>query len=191
MLGVALGVVGIAMGVSFGAGVAYGRGDPKTVQSGLTQQQIQQLYGAPTNPGATQGGSGTGAPGAGGSPTAPGAGQTGAPPSGAGNLASALARATSGRVTNVSGQTVTIETARGSEKVNLSSGAKVNKNSSSSVSDIKDGMTIFASGTRNADGSFDASSVSEVSIELQTLLSALTTVPTTSPPSPSGTPGQR
>ena len=157
-LAIGIGVMGIALGVAFGAGVAYGRGDPKTVQSGLTQQQIQQLYGAPTNPAAA---------GAGG---AAGAGQN----AGAGGAAALAARATSGRVTAVSGQTITIETARGSQKVNVASSASVNKISGGAASDITEGTTIFASGTRKDDGSFDATSVSQVPSELAQLLSTLT-----------------
>ena len=158
-LAIGIGVMGIALGVAFGAGVAYGRGDPKTVQSGLTQQQIQQLYGAPTNPAAAAAG-GTGATGAG---------------QNAGAGAAALAaRATSGRVTAVSGQTITIETARGSQKVNVASSASVNKISGGAASDITEGTTIFASGTRKDDGSFDATSVSQVPSELAQLLSTLT-----------------
>jgi hypothetical protein len=69
---------------------------------------------------------------------------------------------------------VTIETARGSQKVNLAASATVSKAAAGAASDITEGSTIFASGTRNADGSFDATSVSQVPSELQTLLSALT-----------------
>jgi hypothetical protein len=155
----AIGVValGIVMGVAFGAGVAYGRGDPKTVSEGLTQQQIQQLYGAPTNPGA-----------------AGGAGQGGAQAGGSGAAAQALARSTTGRVTAVDGNTVTIETARGPQKVTLGSAVTVNRTTNGSVSDLTQGSTIFASGTRKDDGSFDATSISQVSGDLQSLLSALT-----------------
>ena len=158
-LAIGIGVMGIAMGVAFGAGVAYGRGDPKTVQSGLTQQQIQQLYGAPTNP-AAAGGAGAGA----------GGGQN----AGAAGAAALASRATSGRVTAVSGQTITIETARGSQKVNVASSASVNKISGGAASDITEGTTIFASGTRKEDGSFDATAVSQVPSELAQLLSTLT-----------------
>src|SRR6266545_5708472 len=128
-LAIGIGVMGIAMGVAFGAGVAYGRGDPKTVQSGLTQQQIQQLYGAPTNPGAAAAAGGTGA----------GQGTAGAGQNAGAGAAAIGARATSGRVTSVNGQTVTIETARGSQKVNVASSAAVNKISSGAASDITEG----------------------------------------------------
>jgi hypothetical protein len=158
-LAIAVGVLGIAMGVAFGAGVAYGRGDPKTVQSGLTQQQIQQLYGAPT------GGAGAAAGAAGG--TNAGAGAAG------GAAVAAAARATTGRVTAVSGQTVTIETARGSQKVNLAPSATVNKTAAAAATDITEGSTIFASGTRNQDGSFDATAISQVPAELATFIASL------------------
>jgi hypothetical protein len=164
-LAIGIGVMGIALGVAFGAGVAYGRGDPKTVQAGLTQQQIQQLYGAPTNPGAA---AATGGAGAG--QGAAGAGQN----AGTGGTAALAARATSGRVTAVSGQTVTIETARGSQKVNVASSTSINKISGGAASDIAEGTTIFASGTRKDDGSFDATAVSQVTSDLAQLLSTLT-----------------
>jgi hypothetical protein len=157
-LAIGVGVLGIAMGVAFGAGVAYGRGDPKTVQAGLTQQQIQQLYGAPTNPAAAAGNAGG----------APASSQAGA------GAAALAARSTTGRVTAVSGQTLTIETARGSQKVNLSSSAAVNKSTRGAVSDITEGTTIFVSGTRKEDGSFDATSVSQVPSELAQFLGTLT-----------------
>jgi hypothetical protein len=149
----AIGVValGILIGVAFGAGVAYGRGDPQTVSEGLTQQQIQQLYGPPTNPAAAQGGAQAG-----------------------GGAAQALARSTTGRVTSVEGNTVTIETSRGSQKVTLGASGTVTKSGSGNLSDLTQGTTIFASGTRKDDGSFDATSISQVSGDLQALLAALT-----------------
>ncbi len=38
-------VFGLALGVAFGAGIAVGRGDPKTIESGLSAQQLQTLLG--------------------------------------------------------------------------------------------------------------------------------------------------
>jgi hypothetical protein len=159
----AVGVIaaGIFMGVAFGAGVAYGRGDPKTVSEGLTQQQIQQLYGAPTNPGAAQGGGGQG----------------GAQAGGSGAAAQVLARSTTGKVTAIDGDIVTIETARGSQKVKLSPSATVSRTTNGSVGDIAQGSMIFASGTRNSDGTFDATSISQVSGDLQSLLTTLSSGP--------------
>lgn len=166
-LAIGIGVMGIAFGVAFGAGVAYGRGDPKTIQSGLSQQQIQQLYGAPSGGGAGGAAAGAGAQGGG----ATGAGGA----SGAGGAAAAAAaRATTGRVTAVSGQTVTIDTARGSQKVNLMPNTAVSKITGGTAADITEGTTIFASGTRKDDGSFDATAVSQVSSDLSQLLTTLT-----------------
>ena len=57
-------VTGVLMGVSFGAGFARGKGDAPAAQSGLTQQQIQQLInggtsgGGQTGPGQQPGGGG-------------------------------------------------------------------------------------------------------------------------------------
>jgi len=140
------------------------------VQTGLTQQQIQQLYGAPTNPAAAGAAAGAGA-------------------NAAGAATAAAARATSGRVTSVSGQTLTIETARGSQKVNLAASTTVTKSAAGTASDITEGSTIFASGMRNADGSFNATSVSQVPSDLQTLISALMGAGAGSAPA-SATPGR-
>lgn len=162
----AIGVVaaGLALGIAFGVGVAYGRGNPKTVQSGLTTQQIQQMYGP-----ATSGAAGAGGQGAGGA--------------GAAGAASVLgARSTSGRVTAVSGQTVTIETRQGSQKVLLSSSTTVNKLATGASADLQEGSTIVASGTRKDDGSFEATSVSQVPAELVTLVAGGgTSAPTVTP----------
>jgi hypothetical protein len=156
-LAVAALAAGLALGISFGVGVAYGRGDPKTVQSGLTAQQIQQLYG------------GGGAGGAGAAGAAGGA-QGNAGGGAAGNAAALGARSTMGRVTAVNGQTVTIETRQGSQKIQLTSGSTVNKLTTGSSGDIQEGSTIVASGTRKDDGSFDATSVSQVPPEVAALL---------------------
>src|SRR5687767_2126403 len=89
---IAVAVLGVGLGVAFGVGVAYGRGDPKTVESGLTQQQIQSLLGI-GGASAAQSTTGQGA-------------------TGQSNTA-ALARNPTGRITAVEGQTITIETRAG------------------------------------------------------------------------------
>ena len=147
-------VLGLGMGAAFGIGVAYGRGDPKTVESGLTQQQIQSLLGI----------SGSGAGG-----TAQGGTQG---PSGGTGAAGAAAsgRNPTGRITAVDGRTLTIETRAGAQKVNLSPSTKINKLTTGTTADLTANATIVASGTRNADGSFDATEVSQIPAELQALL---------------------
>jgi hypothetical protein len=45
---------GLLMGVSFGMGVAKGKGDAPAAQSGMTQQQIQQLLGGGSSSGGQQ-----------------------------------------------------------------------------------------------------------------------------------------
>jgi hypothetical protein len=174
LLVIAVAVAGLGMGASFAIGVAYGRGDPKTVSAGLTQQQLASLLGVSALQGASAGtGSGTtpsasSTPGAGG-----GQGQGGAfsrqAGAGAGAL-QALASSPSGRITAISGNTVTIETRQGPVKLNLSASTTVSKQSGSSASDLKVGDTVVASGTRKDDGSLDASSVSQLPSELQALL---------------------
>jgi hypothetical protein len=57
---------GLLMGLSFGMGVAKGKGDAPAAQSGLTQQQIQQMInggssgGGQTGPAQQPGGAGGG-----------------------------------------------------------------------------------------------------------------------------------
>jgi hypothetical protein len=154
IIGVA--VLGIGMGVAFGAGVAYGRGDPKTVQSGLTQQQLQSLLGV----------SGAGATGG----QAVGQGGTGSQGAGQGGAAAALTRNPSGRITAIDGQTLTIETRTGPLKVNVSPTTKINKLAAGAASDLSADGTVIVSGTRRPDGSFDATEISQVPPELQALL---------------------
>jgi hypothetical protein len=153
---VAVGVImlGVALGVAFGVGVAYGRGDPKETPGGLTAQQIQQLTGL-------GGASSFGAGGAGGASGTQGA-------AGGLNLLGANARA--GRITAIEGSTLTIETRAGVQKVNLPVSALVNKVSAGARSDLAVGNTIVVSGTARDDGSFDAASVSQVPPELQALV---------------------
>jgi hypothetical protein len=171
-LAIAMVAAGLALGIAFGVGVAYGRGDPKTVQSGLTAQQIQQLFGA-------------GGGGAGGGQATGGAQGTGGGPAGSGATAVLGARSTSGRVTAVNGQTVTIETRQGSQKVTLGANTTVNKLMQGGSGDLQEGTTIVASGTRKDDGSFEATSVSQVPSELAALVSAGGTA------APSATPSGR
>src|SRR5688572_6945624 len=164
----------LALGVSFGAGIAYGRGDPKTVQSGLTQQQIQSLLGisgaaaqggaGAADPSGSAGGSsagaqrqgqgGAGAQGGGGAQGGAGAQQGGGAAAAAAQAAAA--RNPSGRVTAVDGQTLTIETRTGSQKVNIGPSTTIQRLSIGSMSDFRVGSTILASGARKEDGSFDA-----------------------------------
>lgn len=155
-LGVA--VVGLGFGASFAAGVAYGHGDPKTVSAGLTQQQLASLLG-------TSAITGTQSSGAQSSTTpAPGLTQRGMGGSGAAQL---LSRSVTGRVTAIEGRTITVETANGSQKLNLGQSATLERVTAAATSDFKVGDTVLASGTRNADGTFDASSVSQVPQSLQ------------------------
>jgi hypothetical protein len=149
IIGVA--VLGIGMGVAFGVGVAYGRGDPKTVQSGLTQQQLQSLLGVSSG-------------------QAPGQGGTGGQTAGQGGAGTALARNPSGRITAIDGQTITLETRTGPLKVNLGPSTRINKLATGAASDLSADGTVIVSGTRRPDGSFDATEISQVPAELQALL---------------------
>jgi hypothetical protein len=167
----AIAAFGVILGVTFGAGVAYGRGDPKTVESGLTPQQIQSMLGI--------GGGGAGGA-SGGQGSQGGQGQR----PGGGNTTSVLgANATAGRITSVSGSTVTIQTAQGTQKVNLAASTSISKMQTGAIADVREGQTIFASGTRKEDGSFDAAALTQLPPELQALFGGSTPGAGATPPS--------
>jgi hypothetical protein len=143
LLMIAVGVCGIAVGVAFGAGIAYGRGDPKTVETGLTQQQIAALLGGQGGAGATtRGNPGTGA--------------------------QLLGNNTIGQVTAIDGQTVTVKTAQAEVKVTLDANTRVNKYGESSTQ-LQAGDSVVVAGSRQADGSVQATSVSQLPPELAAL----------------------
>jgi hypothetical protein len=146
---IAVAVCGIAIGVAFGVGVAYGRGDPKTVESGLSQQEIATLLG------------GSGLQSAGNNSAA---GQRGLGNAG-GQL---LGNNTIGQVTAVDGQTVTVKTVQAEVKVTLDANTNVSKYGTSG-SDLQVGDTVVVAGTKQQDGSVLATSVSQMPTELATL----------------------
>jgi hypothetical protein len=148
-------VAGALLGIVFGAGVAYGRGDPKTVQSGLTAQQLQSLLGI-SSAQAAAATSGQSAPG-----TNAGSGAA------AGLLGGG---ATTGRITAIDGQTITIQTAQGSVKLNLAVSGTVSTVRTGETADLREGMSVVASGSRKDDGSFDATSITQLPSEIQALL---------------------
>jgi Domain of unknown function (DUF5666) len=147
----ALVIAGVAIGVSFGVGVAYGRGDPKTVDTGLTAQQIQSLLGVRGAQASGGVGTGSGATGSGGTGTTGGFG--GGAFGGGG---------TTGAITAIDGDTITVQGFQGDVKVTLDSGTKVSVEQTGSASDLKVGDTVSVQGTTNADGSVKASSVSQL-----------------------------
>jgi hypothetical protein len=166
MMIIAVAVLGVGLGVAFGVGVAYGRGDPKTVESGLSQQQLQSLLGI--SGASAAGGAGTQGAGATG-----GAGSQGAAGQ-AGGASATLARNPTGRITAVEGQTITVETRTGPVKVNLTASTKINKLAAGAAADLTTNGTVTVTGTRRPDGSFDATEVSQVPAELQALLGGAT-----------------
>jgi hypothetical protein len=141
VLTIALGVCGVVIGVAFGIGVAYGRGDPKTVESGLTQQQIASLLGGGTT----------------------GTGRTGQP----GANIQALGNNTIGQVTAIDGQTATVKTAQAEVKVTLDANTKVSRYGGSTTLQVGDSVVV--AGTEQADGSVTATSVSQMPPELAAL----------------------
>jgi hypothetical protein len=150
LLMIAVAACGVAIGVAFGVGLAYGRGDPKTVETGLTQQEIATLLGG----GGLQSAGGTGA--------ASQRGNLG----GGGQL---LGNNTIGQVTAVDGKTVTVKTAQAEVKVTLDANTKVSKYGSSGT-DFQVGDSVVVAGTRQSDGSIQATSVSQMPAELATLV---------------------
>ena len=162
---IGIAAVGLALGVAFGAGVAYGRGDPKTVESGLTQQQIQSLLGiSGAAASGAQGGTTTGQGTQGQAAGQQRQGQTGA------QGTQAAANTTVGRVTSIDGSTITVQTAQGNQKINLGTSTSVSKIATGATPDLTTGLTIFATGARKEDGSLDAASITQVPAELQSLL---------------------
>jgi Cu/Ag efflux protein CusF len=153
ILMMAAAVVGLGFGVSFAAGVAYGHGNAKSSGGGLTEQQLNSILGINT------GGLGS----ASGAQAGLGA---------RGGAAQALSNSATGQITDISGNTVTIQTRAGTtEKINVSNSTTIQKLASAALSDLKNGDSIIVSGNRNADGSFDAKAISPVPAELQALIS--------------------
>ncbi len=157
IIAIATVVVGVGFGAAFGAGIAYGRGDPKTVAGGLTTQQLASMLGV------------TGAQAALSSAATTTAGQGTTARAGAATGALSALGAT-GRITAVQGQTITIETRQGSEKINLSPSTTITKLISGGTTDLTEGTSIVVAGARKDDGSYDATSISQVPTELQAVL---------------------
>jgi hypothetical protein len=138
-------VLGVAAGLAFGLGVAYGRGDPKVVDTGLSAQEIQSLLG---------GGGGTQGTGSGGS----GNFRNGA----AGLGGAALANGTTGQITAIDGNTITVSGFQGDVKIVLNPDATVNTLTAGSTTDLKVGDEINAAGATQDDGSFHATAVNQL-----------------------------
>jgi len=133
-------ITGLAVGIAFGAGVAYGRGDPKVVETGLTQQQIRSLLGV--------GGAATTQTG-----TSTTGGQTGAQ--------SATGNNVTGQITAIESGVITVQSFQGAVKVAVGSSVAVNKLATGTLSDLKVGDTVVATGTRSADGTLQATVISQ------------------------------
>ena len=147
---IALAIVGAILGVAFGVGVAYGRGSPKTVDSGMSQAQIQQLLGL----GSAGGGGGGGGFAGGGGGAA---------------LTNLLGGGTAGVVTAITDTTITIVTRQGTHTVNLSPTTVVQTYAKTDPAALKAGDPIIVTGETAADGSIAATAVSQLPDELKTL----------------------
>jgi hypothetical protein len=147
---IAVAACGIALGVAFGIGVAYGRGDPKTVETGLTQQEVATLLGG------------------GGLQSAGGNGGTGQRNGLGGGGAQFLGNNTIGQVIAVDGKTVTVKTAQTEVKVTLDANTKVSKYGTGGA-ELQVGDSVVVAGSRQSDGSIQATSVSQMPAELAAL----------------------
>jgi hypothetical protein len=155
MMIVAIAAFGAALGIAFGVGVAYGKGDKETVQPGLSQQQLQQLLGIGTGGvGGTSAFGGFGGASASGTPGAGGAA--------AGGLGALLGNSTVGAITAIDGETITVQGLTGPVKVKVGAIAKINTYKPGNFSDLKVGDSVFVAGSRQQDGSVDATSVNQL-----------------------------
>jgi hypothetical protein len=145
-------IFGIGIGLAFGVGVAFGKGDQKTVNTGLTQQQIQTLLGVS---------------GSGGAANQTGASGTPSARAGAGNAL--LGNNTTGQITAIDGNTLTIQTAQASVKVTVPDSVKVNTYKAGGVTDLKVGDSVIVAGAAGSDGTVAATSLSQLPAELQAL----------------------
>jgi hypothetical protein len=142
---IGLAILGAILGVAFGVGVAYGRGSPKTVDSGISQQQIQSLLGLSSGAGTGGGGFGGGASGA-----------------GANGLAALLGGGTAGVITAVTSNSITIETRQGSRTVTIAPTTNVETYSKTAAANLKQGDAVIVTGASGADGSIAAESISQL-----------------------------
>ncbi len=147
----AIGLVaaGVIVGVTFGVGVAYGRGDPKTVETGLSAQEIQAMLGL-------SGGAVAGAPG--------GVGGGGA---GQGGL---LGGGTAGIVTEVTAESITVRTAQGEQTFAITASTAVELLAVADSSALQVGATIIVSGS-NSEGTLAAGQITELPEALSGLAS--------------------
>ena len=159
---IALAIIGAILGVAFGVGVAYGRGSPKTVDSGMSQAQIAQLLGLG---GGTGTGTGTGSAGGGGFAGGGGGGAA---------FSNLFGGGTAGLITALTDTTITIETRQGTHTVNLSPTTIVQTYAKTDPAALKAGDVIIVTGDTAADGSIAATDVSQLPDALKTLASGTT-----------------
>lgn len=141
--------VGVIVGVTFGAGVAYGRGDPKTVETGLSAQELQAMLGL-------SGGAATGAPAAAGA--------------GGGGQGGLLGAGTAGVVTAVTAESITVETAQGEQTFAITAGTAVELLTAVDSSALEVGATIIVSGS-DGEGTLAAAQITELPDALSGLAS--------------------
>jgi len=81
---------------------------------------------------------------------------------GAGSLAKAAAKATTGTVTDIEGHTLYVTTSSGSlVAVKVSSSTTVDRNASTTLAGLKPGDTVTVQGTKEKNGTVEATSVSD------------------------------
>ncbi len=168
--GVAL--IGLGLGVAFGAGVAVGRGDPKTVESGLSAQQLQTLLGTDVLQSAAAAAGDSGADSAGAADADSNPDEPEAAPGGLGGAAGLLGQSPSGVITAIGEESITIETRGGSVTIELAPTTTLQVLSQADVGSLEEGQTVIISGSVNQDGAFVAASISEVPVALGFLAGA-------------------
>lgn len=143
-----------------------------TIALGLVIFALAGFYGGakyesgkvtPVNAGAVSG-AGGGGTAAGGTGFNRGNGGTGATGNGAtGGFGGGFARGTSGKITAISGDTLTIQDAQGNEvKVQLQPSTTIVKTASGTKDDLTSGVTVTVGGQRASDGTVTATTITIV-----------------------------
>ena len=146
-------LAGLAVGIAFGGGIAFGRNTaPETVVTVTSSGG-----GAASQGGAT--GSATPTPSQAAASGGQSATPTPAPTGGAGGFRQQVGTPVSGTVKSVEGNIVTVSTTSGDTKIQVGEGATIRKIENGALSDVIAGKSILATGQLNAEGVLVAVSI--------------------------------
>ena len=142
--------LGLALGLTFAGGVAWGRA---SVAETVVTEQVQSAGGSQLGGGAGQAGTQGRAAGQGGQGAAGRAGASPSPTDGdrQGSVTGTVARRDS--------DTIEVTTATGSVSVKLSGNTAIRKTVEATAADITPGQSVLVQGQRNPDGSLAAASI--------------------------------